>query len=39
MQVFNATAELAIPVVLPTKEGKGEIKSHAVIADAKRSKY
>ena len=39
MHVFNSTAELGILVALPTKEGKAEIESHAVTADAKISKY
>ena len=31
-QVFNPTAELALPIKIPTKEAKTEIKTHSVAA-------
>ena len=37
-QIFILTAELTIPVGIPTKETKGEMETHPVSFDAKISK-
>ena len=37
-QTFNSTAELAVPIRIPTKEAKAEIETHPVTAEAKISK-
>ena len=34
-QVFNRIAELVIPIEIPIREGKAEIKMHPVIVGAK----
>ena len=34
-QIFNATAELVIPIAISSKEAKAEIEIHSLIADAK----
>ena len=33
MQVFNPTAELALPIQISSKEAKAEIKTHPVTAE------
>ena len=35
-QVFNQTAELAMPIGIPTKETKAEIESHPVTKKLKK---
>ena len=35
---FNPTAELVIPIGIPTKEAKVKIETHPVTAEAKTSK-
>ena len=37
-QNFNFTAELVIPIGIPTKEEKAKIGTHPVTAEAKKSK-
>ena len=37
-QIFNPTAELIIPIGIPTKEAKAEIEKHPVIVEAKLGK-
>ena len=37
-QMFNPTAELLIPIGIPTKEAKAEIEIHPVIVDTKIGK-
>ena len=32
-QIFNPTAELVIPIWVPTKEAKGEMETHPVILE------
>ena len=32
-QIFNPTADLVIPIGIPTKEAKAEMETHLVIAD------
>ena len=39
MQIFNSTAELAIPIGIPTKEAKAEIETHPVIVEPKIRKF
>ena len=34
-QIFNAVAELVIPIGIPTKEAKAEMETHPVIVEAK----
>ena len=34
-QIFNHTAELVIPIGIPSKEAKAEIEIHPVIVEAK----
>ena len=34
-QIFNATAELVIPIAISSKETKAEIEIHLVIVEAK----
>ena len=34
-QIFNSIAELLIPIGIPTKEAKAEMKTHPVIVEAK----
>ena len=34
-QIFNPTAELVIPVRIPTKEAKSEMEKHMVIVEIK----
>ena len=36
--IFNPIAEVVIPIGIPTKEAKAEIKTHPVIAKAKLRK-
>ena len=36
VQIFNPTAELVIPVGIPTKETKAEIQAHPVTEDKSR---
>ena len=36
--IFNATAELAVPIGRPTKEEKAEMDTHPVTAEVKISK-
>ena len=38
-QSFNHTAELSIPVAMPVKEAKTEIKTKPVIVETKKSEY
>ena len=38
-QIFNYTAELAIPLVISTKETKSEIETYPVIAETKFTNY
>ena len=38
-QIFNLTAELAIPIRIPTKEGSSETKTHPVTTETKISKF
>ena len=35
MQIFNPSAELVIPIKIPTKEAKAEIETHPVIVEPK----
>ena len=35
-QIFNPTADLAIPTGIPTKEAKVDIKTHPATAEAKQ---
>ena len=37
-QIFNPIGELVIPIGIPTKKAKAEMKIHSVIAEAKISK-
>ena len=37
-QIFSSTAELVMPIGIPTKEAKAEIETHQVTAEAKISK-
>ena len=37
-QIFNSTAELAIPTGIPTNKAKAEIETHPVTVEAKISK-
>ena len=39
MQIFIATAELAIPTGILTKEAKAELETHPVTVETKISKY
>ena len=34
-QIFNSTAELAIPIGMPTSEAKAQIEAHPVTAETK----
>ena len=34
-QIFNPVAELVIPIRIPTKQAKAEMKTHSVIVEAK----
>ena len=34
-QIFNPTAEFVIPIGIPIKEAKAEMKTHPIIVDAK----
>ena len=36
-QIFNPFAELVIPIGIPTKKAKAEMKTHPVIVDIKIS--
>ena len=38
-QIFNPIAELVIPIEIPTKEVKAEMKTHSIILEAKIRKY
>ena len=38
-QIFDPTAEFAMPIGILSKEAKVEIKTHSVIADTKIGKY
>ena len=35
VQIFNPSAELVIPIGIPSKEAKSEIEIHPVIVEAK----
>ena len=35
MQIFNPSAELVIPIKIPTKEAKAETETHLVIVEPK----
>ena len=35
VQIFNPISEIVIPIGIPSKESKEEIKTHPVIAEAK----
>ena len=37
-QIFNPIEELVIPIGIPTKEAKAEVKTHPVIVQAKTRK-
>ena len=37
-QIFNAIVELAVPIGIPTKEGKTEMETHPVMVEVKISK-
>ena len=38
-EIYNPIAELVIPVGIPTKEAKAEMKTHPVILEITRSKW
>ena len=38
-QIFNATAELVMPIGIPAKEAKAEMQTHPVTVETKISKY
>ena len=38
-QIFNPTAELVIPVRIPTKEAKSEMEKHMVIVEIKINEW
>ena len=38
-QIFNPIVELAIPIGIPTKEGKAEIETHPVIVEVTISEW
>ena len=38
LHIFNLSAELVIPIGIPTKEVKAEMKTHPVTAETKISK-
>ena len=37
-QIYNPTAELVIPIVIPTKEAKAEMETYPVIVEHKARK-
>ena len=37
-QIYNPTAELVIPIVIPTKEAKAEMETYPVIVEQKARK-
>ena len=38
-QIFNPIGELVVPIGIPTKEAKAEMKIHSVIAESKISQF